>query len=51
MKPKFFTCASVYFFPFLERNIFYQNEDGFSVEFKAITSTEASLEFLVLIQC
>ena len=32
------------------KGIFIENEpqDGFSVEFKAITSTEAGLEFLVL---
>ena len=39
MKPKFFTCESVSFFLVLERD-FYQNEDGLSVDFKAITSTE-----------
>lgn len=39
MKPKSFTCESVSFFPVLERD-FYQNEDGFSVDFKAITSRE-----------
>ena len=42
MKPKFFTCESVSFFLVLERD-FYQKEDGLSVDFKAITSTETSV--------